>query len=521
MEKLPLGIQLFETLKLSRPSKELIYKCSVLFLTYISFASYHMARKPLSIVKNSEQFVNCSRSVCSSWVTELEGKSEDEAKTSLGLLDTTYLVSFALFMFLSGPVAERVDLRLFLSLGMLGSGIFSSLIGLAYGARIHSIWYFIAMQILSGLFQTTGWPGVLSIVANWFGKGRRGLIMGAWYSHTFIGNILGAIVAGIFADDNWGLSFIIPGIIMILIGVLLFLFLVPDPSMVGLSPLVYASEYHWDSASPSSASSSTSITQFPSRRSSPALLKIENGKSCSDLLLSDSESEPLLLHEDQAIGFWGALKIPGVVEYSLCLFFAKLVVYTFMFWLPNYINDTSSLDASSSANLSTVFDVGGILGAVLAGLISDWSGMSATTCTVMFLSSVPSMILYQYLQAGLCPLSQIDGAPIFNTCYALNVALLILTGLLVNGPFALILTVVSADLGTHQSLRGSKKALATVSAIIEGTASVGAAVGPSLAGWLADDGEWGNVFSMMVVADAAAASMLARIVVQEIRNRSR
>ena len=47
------------------------------------------------------------------------------------------------------------------------------------------------VKIACGMFQTTGWPGVVSVMANWFGKGRRGLIMGIWNSHTSLGNILG------------------------------------------------------------------------------------------------------------------------------------------------------------------------------------------------------------------------------------------------------------------------------------------------------------------------------------------
>ena len=55
-----------------------------------------------------------------------------------------------------------------------------------------------------------------------------------------------------------------------------------------------------------------------------------------------------------------------------------------------------------------------------------------------------------------------------------NILLLMVVGLLVNGPYALITTAVSTELGTHQSLRGSSKALATVTAIIDGTGSIGA-----------------------------------------------
>ena len=33
----------------------------------------------------------------------------------------------------------------------------------------------------------------------------------------------------------------------------------------------------------------------------------------------------------------GMFLFQGVIEFSLCLFFAKLVSYTFLFWLPKYI----------------------------------------------------------------------------------------------------------------------------------------------------------------------------------------
>lgn len=54
-----------------------------------------------------------------------------------------------------------------------------------------------------------------------------------------------------------------------------------------------------------------------------------------------------------------------------------------------------------------------------------------------------------------------------------NCILLLVVGVLVNGPYALITTAVSAELGTHSSVEGNSKALATVTAIIDGTGSIG------------------------------------------------
>lgn len=55
---------------------------------------------------------------------------------------------------------------------------------------------------------------------------RRGFIMGVWNSHTSVGNILGSLIAGVFVSSAWGMSFIVPGIIIASTGILCFFFLV-------------------------------------------------------------------------------------------------------------------------------------------------------------------------------------------------------------------------------------------------------------------------------------------------------
>lgn len=50
--------------------------------------------------------------------------------------------------------------------------------------------------------------------------------MGVWNSHTSVGNILGSLIAGAFVSTAWGMSFIVPGIIITTTGVICFFFLV-------------------------------------------------------------------------------------------------------------------------------------------------------------------------------------------------------------------------------------------------------------------------------------------------------
>lgn len=113
------------------------------------------------------------------------------------------------------------------------SGLFCYLFGVAKTADIHSMWYFVFVQIMAGIFQTTGWPGVVTVVGRWFGSGNRGLIFGLWNSHTSIGNVLGTLLPAYYVMSDWSRSFIVPGFIMGVMGFLVYLFLVDSPEIVG------------------------------------------------------------------------------------------------------------------------------------------------------------------------------------------------------------------------------------------------------------------------------------------------
>lgn len=85
----------------------------------------------------------------------------------------------------------------------------------------------------------------------------------------------------------------------------------------------------------------------------------------------------------------------------------------------------------TAGNLSSLFDIGGVLGGVAIGYLADTSGASALVSWGFVLSSVP--VLYMYRTYG-------------HISMSINVVLMMLSGFFVNGPYALITTAVSADL---------------------------------------------------------------------------
>ncbi|XP_056910250.1 glucose-6-phosphate exchanger SLC37A2 isoform X1 [Takifugu flavidus] len=468
-------------------SRDSWYRGSILLLTFLFYTSYHLSRKPISIVK-SQLHRNCSELIPPAGLNISDNETwcdwvpfdQSNYKTLFGILDNCFLVAYAIGMFFSGIFGERLPLRYYLSFGMLMSGLFTCLFGLGYYWEIHSLLFYAFIQVMNGLMQTTGWPAVVACVGNWFGKGKRGFIMGVWNSHTSVGNILGSLIAGVYVSSAWGMSFIVPGLIIAATGVICFFFLVEKPEDVNCSPPQHSDHKHGETE--------------------PLLQNLRSNEGMINGSVTTESAEVIEEHAE-AISFVGALCIPGVVEFSLCLLFAKLVSYTFLYWLPLYISNIVHFDAKDAGDLSTLFDVGGIVGGILAGLVSDYTGGRATTCCVMLLFAAPMLFLYNYIG---------------HRSLGTTIGMLLLCGGLVNGPYALITTAVSADLGTHESLRGNSRALSTVTAIIDGTGSIGAALGPLFAGLISPSG-WNNVFYMLISADILACLFLSRLVFKEVQ----
>uniref|UniRef100_A0A3Q3N3J8 Solute carrier family 37 member 1 n=1 Tax=Labrus bergylta TaxID=56723 RepID=A0A3Q3N3J8_9LABR len=510
------------------------YRALTFMLTFLLYTSFHLSRKPISIVK-SELHKNCSSvSELATMASSSSGGGGQQPslpslhtdvdcswkpfdkrnyKQLLGAMDYSFLCAYAVGMYLSGIIGERLPIRLYLTFGMLASGLFTCLFGLGYVYNIHSLGFYVFVQVANGLVQTTGWPSVVTCISNWFGKGRRGLIMGLWNSHTSVGNILGSLIAGYWVSSNWGMSFIVPGIIIAAMGVVCFLFLIEHPNDLksihaqNSSPTTNVPTKCWNGVN----GQTEMYLQYKDKTQAHYYFmdSVQNRKSYDTELLLPRDSvcvpvQPVVVvkreAEPSAISFMGALRIPGVIEFSLCLLFAKLVSYTFLFWLPLYITKAAHLDAKKAGDLSTLFDVGGIVGGILAGVISDKLGKRATTCAVMLLLSAPTLY-------GFSMISEFGLGP--------TIGMLLVCGGLVNGPYSLITTAVSADLGTHKSLKGNARALSTVTAIIDGTGSVGAALGPLLAGLLSAGG-WDRVFYMLMAADFFALLLLLRLVTKEL-----
>ncbi|XP_016448440.2 putative glycerol-3-phosphate transporter 5 [Nicotiana tabacum] len=470
----PPGLNFFPNL--NPPQKTLTFhKFLVLFLTFIAYAAFHASRKPPSIVKSVLGPEIKAQNGTNGWAP-FEGPSGPHR---LGELDLAFLLAYSIGMYFAGHIGDNIDLRLFLTVGMLGSGILVIAFGLGYFLDVHWLLFFVIVQILCGLFQSIGWPCVVAVIGNWFGKAKRGLIMGVWNSNTSVGNIIGSLVASSVLSFGWGWSFLLPGIFILVGAAFVYMFLVVSPDHIGLELASKEIEMNVEGV---------------------ALVSSETGETEEEGVVVEPETEG-------AIGFLQAWRLPGVAPYAFCLFFSKLVAYTFLYWLPFYLRHTVvagvQLSHKSAGILSTVFDIGGVVGGVLAGVTSDIIEARGVTSIIFLLLSMPALLFYR-----------IYGSVSMFT----NIALMLVSGALVNGPYSLITTAVAADLGTQSDIKGNSRALATVSAIIDATGSVGAALGPLLAGYISTRG-WNSVFVMLILSIFIASLLLIPIVKNEIKEK--
>ena len=75
--------------------------------------------------------------------------------------------------------------------------------------------------------------------------------------------------------------------------------------------------------------------------------------------------------EIKNVSFWKALCIPGVLTFSLSFFFIKFAYYGLYYWVPTYLQDELGYSKDEAGNITSLGSVGGIIGSIIMGLLSD------------------------------------------------------------------------------------------------------------------------------------------------------
>ena len=460
----------------------------IFLLTFFGYAFFHACRKSFSNVKDTmaKEFTptNSSHPVSpySTWGRRQIFENEKNADVFLGELDTLFLFAYAIGLYISGILGDNLNLRLVLSSGMCLSAVSLFCFGfVSEVAKIYNKYYYGTLYFLTGLLQATGWPTMVAVMGNWFSKRTSGSVFGVWSANASVGNIIGSLMVASVLDYGYEYGMLVTSYLLFCGGILIFCCLIPSPKDIGLPPP--------DADENKAGDYVTEESKRLIQNSSP---------SCNDFY----QSEVKIVQKSEAFGFLKALLLPGVIPYSLAYACLKLVNYSFFFWLPVYLGQGLHWKDTTSDKLSNFYDVGGIFGGIVAGIISDFIGIRSPVVLSMLVLSVGS--LYAYSLAG--------------AHYTTNVALMTLAGFMIGGPANIISSAISADLGKQDAVRGNKEALATVTGIVDGTGSVGAAIGQYLVPVINKKASWHWVFYFLILMTIMSAVCVLPMLYRDIKN---
>lgn len=99
---------------------------------------------------------------------------------------------------------------------------------------------------------------------------------------------------------------------------------------------------------------------------------------------------------------------------------------------------------------------------------------------------------------------------------SVNALLMTITGFFIGGPSNMVSSAISADLGRQELIQGSSEALATVTGIVDGTGSIGAAVGQYLVSLIQDNLGWMWVFYFFILMTSCTILFISPLIVREV-----
>lgn len=163
-----------------------------------------------------------------------------------------------------------------------------------------------------------------------------------------------------------------------------------------------------------------------------------------------------------------AVKIPGVLMYSMSYFCLKFASYGLLLWLPMFLKKLVHYTDYETATAVSIYDIGNIVGSVLLGYLTDLTYSRRTPLAVL------SIVLATIVDVLLILIQPHMKAALYCHVFFL--------GVLIGGITAIISGIASADLGKQSQLKSNTRSLGTVVGIVWGIGTLGASLGQVLIG---------------------------------------
>ena len=312
-------------------------RISVFLSITLGYAMYYVIRQGYAVVKKPL----------------LDAGVFDAAQ--LGQIGSVFFFTYMIGKCVNGFLADRLNIKRFLALGLLGSSTLLVIMGFC-----SSFYLFAVLWGLCGWFQTFGAAPCVVSLNQWFSNKERGTLYGVWFSAHNIGTGLTYIfTAHVVAAFGWQMGFIAPGLLGISAAVFLYLFMYDRPQVYGLPPIaIYSGDQTYEQ------------------------LK--------------AKDKPVFKAQ------LGVILRPAVWILGLSSAACYVTRYAFESWGVVFLTETKDYSLTKASAIISISQFAGIAGAITCGWISDkfFHHQRSVPCLLFGIFFVLSTATFVYVPAG-------------------------------------------------------------------------------------------------------------------------
>ena len=324
---------------------------------------------------------------------------------------------------------------------------------------------FVAFAAIQGIAQSTGWSNTSKVMSSWFSLNERGRVIGLWCTHYTVGAAVALPFAG-WMMDYFGHA-ASPG--------------QPGPAIVPYWPAAF-----W---APAAALGVVLVLTWLFLRNQPEdveLPSIEAYHGEPESLLTPEESTHTPA-EDATTVIREVLATPSIWLLAVSYFSIKLTRYAFFFWGPKFVYESLGSDAYASAMTVAAMPIGGLVGVIGIGYVSDkWFQARRAPAAILSLLVTAAIMLVG--------LMHIDNIWFMGGFF-------FLVGVFLFGPDSIISGTAAMDFGT-------KRGAGTATGFVNGVGSIGGILGGYLPGVITSKNDWTALFEVFLVGLIFSALVL-------------
>ena len=271
----------------------------------------------------------------------------------MGIIGSLLFFVYAFGKFFNGFLADRANIRRFMSVALF----LSAIANLAFGA-VNNFYMFAALWAFNGWFQSIGSaPSVVSL-CQWFSNKERGSRYGIWAGAHNIGEGLTFVGTALIVNAfGWRWGFWAPGVACVIVALIMYLNLSDRPQTYGLPSVA---DYKDDYSAGKPSTSSVGKLQMQVLKS-PIVWVI--GLSCA------------------------------------CMYMSRYAVNS---WAIFYLQEGKGYELVEAAAAMAAYPIFGLFGAIFSGVLSDkFFGARRNIPTLLYgILLILSWCLFYYSPAG-------------------------------------------------------------------------------------------------------------------------